>query len=47
MPLTVNFGRKMRSRAKIINGRWERQIPIKWKMSGGVWRTDMFKSVLC
>ena len=36
----------MRSRAKIINGRWERQIPERWKMSGGVWRTDMFKSVL-
>lgn len=36
----------MRSRAKIINGRWERQIPARWKMSGGVWRSDMFKSVL-
>jgi hypothetical protein len=36
----------MRSRAKITNGRWERQIPAQWKMAGGVWRTDIFKSVL-
>ena len=34
----------MRSRAKIVNGRWTRKIP--WRNSPGVWRTDMFKSVL-
>lgn len=34
----------MRSRAKMINGRWQRRVP--WKMSGPVWRTDMFKTVL-
>ena len=31
------------SRAHIVNGRWRRNVP--WQ-SNGVWRTDMFKSVL-
>lgn len=34
----------MKSRAKIINGRWQRRVP--WKMAGSIWRTDMFKTVL-
>ena len=35
----------MKSRAKIIKGRWTRRIPITWEKNG-LWRTDMFKSVL-
>ena len=34
----------MKSRARIANGRWTRNVP--WGNSSGVWRTDMFKSVL-
>ena len=37
------FDNAMISRAKIIKGRWTRKVP--WE-SGGLWRTDMFKSVL-
>jgi len=33
------------SKAKIINGRWSRNIPYRWKNDDG-WRADMFKSVL-
>ena len=35
----------MKSRAKIIGGRWQRRVPWK-KQFGSVWRTDMFKTVL-
>ena len=34
------------SRAQIINGVWIRNIPKKWQKSGGVGRTDIFKSIL-
>ena len=33
------------SRAKIINGRWSRNVPYGWKSDDG-FRVDMFKSVL-
>ena len=34
----------MTSRAKIGNGRWRRKVT--WNRRGGIWRTDMFKTVL-
>ena len=34
----------MRSRANIINGRWTRKVSCEGP--SGVWRTDMFKTVL-
>ena len=34
----------MKSRANIVKGRWKRNVP--WGSSGGIWRTDMFKTVL-
>ena len=33
------------SRAKIVRGRWTRNIKRSWEKDG-IWRTDMFKSVL-
>jgi hypothetical protein len=33
------------SKAKIINGRWSRNVPYRWNSDDG-WRADMFKSVL-
>ena len=33
----------MVSRARILNGRWTKRVPWERK---GLWRTDMFKSVL-
>jgi len=34
----------MKSRAKITDGRWKRNVT--WGNPSGVWRTDMFKTVL-
>jgi len=33
------------SRARIVNGRWHRNIGGGWA-NGNVWRSDMFKTVL-
>ncbi len=33
------------TRARIINGRWTRQVSPKW-VKHGEWRTDIFKSTL-
>jgi hypothetical protein len=33
------------SRARIVGGTWTRNVPRKWTRNG-VWRTDIFKSVL-